>query len=223
MVDFHALDRETQTFALVGNFMDVWSSLDSAIDAAIAGALRLNKIQEYILGRNVSFTNKINILGALCSVSQLMPEYKKYYADMLKDIINNFYWRRNIIAHDMFRASKISDGVEFLTMRARGNVRFPDIDWSVEEFSQLFIKITSISLHMHDLANILKGEKPPFSTAVFTSLATLLSERLPPNSNNILQAFQDLQFLQPLTDHMSETTPATPQTDGETSPSVSNQ
>jgi hypothetical protein len=167
MIDFDALDRETRTVALVGSFLQRWASLETAIGTAIAAALKLTKLQEYILARNISFTYKLHILGALCTISRLEPDYKEYYRKVLNDI-QAVYWRRNTVAHDLFAPSKTNDGVVFAVMRARGKVDFPDVDWSVSEFREAFTELDRLGLLMSDLGRIFKKQRPLYAESITT-------------------------------------------------------
>ena len=86
MIDFRSLDRETRTVALVGRFLQLWASLETSIGSAIGSALRLTKLQEYVLTRNSGFINKTYIIGALCSVAELDDAEEKDCRSLLQEI-----------------------------------------------------------------------------------------------------------------------------------------
>jgi hypothetical protein len=89
MVDFYALDRDTRTAALVGQFLRHWADLENQIDRGIGGALGLTTLQRYVITKNLSFTYKLNVLGALFSVSLLSNDSRisaKLLLQEVKDI-----------------------------------------------------------------------------------------------------------------------------------------
>ena len=160
MIDYRSLDRELRTVALVGAFMEAWSCLEGALNDAIASGSGLTTIQEYIFTRNISFTYKVCILSSLISVSALTASQKSYYSNILTDINTKLYWRRNVVAHDMFIASDNTDGVAFLTVKARRKVEYPVVDWSVDEFAGTIAITHKYWLQLCDLERIFRNLKP---------------------------------------------------------------
>jgi hypothetical protein len=215
MIDFRSLDRETRTVALVGRFLQLWALLETTIGNAIGAALRLNKIQEYVLTRNIGFTNKTYVLSALCSVSQLDYREQKE-CRLLLQAIRNFSGNRNIVAHDVFIDYERTDGVEFLLVRAKGKIDFPDMQWSVDHFEKLFLSLMDFQHAINKLETKLRHAKRPDANALAALLASIPSE---PTEEPIGLGSLG-RLIRPLpTDHSLETNPANPETDPETPPS----
>ena len=215
MVRFQSLDPETRAFALVGRFLQTWASMEWAIGTAIATPLQVNKMTEYILVRNLSFTNKINVLKCLCQISHLSDSDKKQTEDLLNAILGMVNYR-NTIAHDLFKPSGKNDGVEFMTMRARGKISFPDADWSAAQFELMDIALAAAATRLDALSAKLKAARRISANA----LADLVSA-IPDLPTEGFSGPGSLDHLapQPPEPHPSATTPSTPETEIETPPS----
>ncbi len=158
MTDFRSLDPKTRAFALAGRFLQSWASMEWEIGAAIATALNVNKITEYILAQNLSFTKRIFVLRCLCQISHL-PDIDKEFANKLLGAIQGTYGYRNNVAHDLFRPSDKHDGVEFMTVRARGKVSFPEANLSVADFNLMDIAIIMATQRLEELNKKLKAAR----------------------------------------------------------------
>jgi hypothetical protein len=211
MIDFRSLDRETRTVALVGRFLQLWSAMEVAIGRAIGTALGSNNLEQFILLKNISFTQKLNILGALCYVSRLSFDERENAKQLLTDIFN-CYFRRNHVAHDQFVASKDTDGVEFIVIRARREkVTMPSVDWSIADFESNFSEIVRFSLAIAELSKKLRRS---LSTNALAELAATLSYA--PTEGYTGLGSLGLLFPQPLAPQPLDRTPPTPETDPET-------
>jgi hypothetical protein len=158
MTDYHVLDPDTRAIALVGRFLQLWAIMEAGIDQAIATGLNVTQIVQHVLGKNMDFADKIFVLRCLCSISYLLDD-EKAHIETLLNRIHGFYMNRNIVAHDMFFRSSMTDGVGFLAMRARGKISSPDIDWSVAQFEELFLSLLDFTSDLQELNKKLSGAK----------------------------------------------------------------
>jgi hypothetical protein len=110
MIDFRSLDRETRSIALVGRFLELWASMEWAVGRAISKSLGLSTMQMFVLMKNVQFLNKLHILGAIIELSSLSVDDLKRFRSII-GLTQNLYGSRNIVAHEMFIPSDITDGV----------------------------------------------------------------------------------------------------------------
>jgi hypothetical protein len=213
MIDFQSLDRETRTVALVGRFLQLWSRLEMAIGAAIGGALGSSNLQQVILNKNITFSNKLHTLGALCYVSKL-PYEEKENCRLLLNGISDFYPKRNHVAHDMFSESKQNDGVEFIAIRARGKLTMPDVDWSTAEFENNFARIAVFISEIRALSSKLRRSVSSNALAEFAAI-------LPYAPTEGYTGLGSLGFLSPQhpAPPQTDTSSATPKTDPEIPPS----
>lgn len=215
MIDFGALDRDTRTIALVGRFLQLWATMENLLGQSIGTALNLTNLARFIIAANIGFTNKLFVLGALCSVSSL-PDEEKKAADKLIGQIQSIYGLRNIVAHENFRSSEASDGVEFLAMKAKGKVAFPDADWSVEYFQSLFDRLSLYIFNLDALNKRLSKAKILSPNTLAQLLAGIPAV---PTEGFSGLGLLDLLGRPPQADHTSATTAPTPETDAKTHPS----
>jgi hypothetical protein len=213
MIDFRSLDRETRTVALVGRFLQLWSRLEMAMGAAIGGALGSSNLQQVILNKNITFSNKLHVLGALCYVSKLPYEEREKCRLLLKGV-SDFYPKRNHVAHDMFSESKQNDGVEFVAFRARGKLTMPDVDWSIAEFESNFARIAVFISEIRALSIKLRRS---VSSNALAELAAILPYA--PTEGYTGLGSLGLLTLPPRAPQQSDKNPATPETDPEIPPS----
>jgi hypothetical protein len=188
--------------------------MEVAIGRAIGTALGSNNLEQFILLKNISFTQKLNILGALCYVSRLSFDEREK-AKLLTDIFN-CYFRRNHVAHDQFVASKDTDGVEFIVIRAkREKVTMPSVDWSIADFESHFSEIVRFSSAIAELSKKLRRSLSS------NALAELLAAPLPyaPTEGYTGLGSLGLLFPQPPAPQPLDRTPPTPETDPEIPPS----
>ncbi len=138
-----ALDADTRAFALVGSFMGHFALLEGGINTALAQFLGLKGAKAAILTRNISFDDKIKSLRALVNLVVVDPVLAKNFDDLCKKA-QTYGATRNIVAHTPFRASPITDGVEFFAIEAKSKLRVPEMDWSVEDFMSRIESIREI-------------------------------------------------------------------------------
>jgi hypothetical protein len=136
MADFQTLDHETRAFALVGQFLRAWSTMENSLHEAIGAALSIEAPKLQILCANIRFQDKTNILRTLVDIAPGLPAEEK--AELNKSLreLADYSASRNMIAHDPFRPNSAATGVEFLTVKAKGRFELPSVVWNADRFQQ---------------------------------------------------------------------------------------
>lgn len=173
-----------RAFALVGAFMGFFALLEAGVDSAIGKVLGVDGIRKAIVGRNMSFDDKIKTLRTLVDV--YLPENAEKIAfDKLAIKARKTGEHRNIIAHTPFRGSLKSDGVEFLRVTATSKLEFPEMDWSIAEFVQHIDEINQIDnairrfeegRPINAVAAALMSNTPPVFGGLFQAGASLANQ-----------------------------------------------
>lgn len=127
------LDPEIRAFTLVGAFMGHFALLESGINAAIGDVLDIRGLKATIVTRNMGFNDKIFTLRTLVNTFLFDKKLAKAFDQAARQAKASSEWR-NIIAHTAFRSSETTDGVEFFQIKASGELKFPDLDWSIDRF-----------------------------------------------------------------------------------------
>jgi hypothetical protein len=137
MADFQDLDPETRCFALVGQFLHAWSTMEKALHNAIGAALNIEATKLQILVANVRFRDKINILNTLIDIAPFLTrdEDKAPLKKRLRALAE-YSGVRNMVAHDPFQPSAPNDGVEFNPIKAKGKFELPNIIWDITKFQE---------------------------------------------------------------------------------------
>lgn len=143
MDEFRALVPHIRCFALVGQFLQHWALMEQAIHTAIGNALGVELIKLQILVANISFRDKTNIVLTLVDVSPHLNSVEKTEYQKALRSIADYSPNRNMVAHDHFQPSSISDGVGFSIVKAKGKFSTPSIDWDISKFEQEYEKLIS--------------------------------------------------------------------------------
>jgi hypothetical protein len=136
-------DPDTRAFTLVGAFMGFFALLEAGIDIALGEMLELHGARRAVVTRNMAFDDKIKTFRSLVDLFLSDREEAKRF-DELARRARSYGEKRNIVAHTAFRASPKSDGVEFFAISATSTLKFPDMDWSVDEFLRQIDDMISI-------------------------------------------------------------------------------
>jgi len=153
---FLALPHRLRAPALVGTFMQYWAAMEMGVDAAIAKGLGLTGNQSYLLAPNISFIPKTHILKAvihLAGVQWDSPffETQKAHFNSLVNEIAGASGVRNTFAHYIFAESEKSDGVQFVVVQAKGKLKFPEEEWSIQRFLDFFAKLKRWDKELREL------------------------------------------------------------------------
>ncbi len=138
--------------------MGAFAMLESGINGALGEVLDLKGIRSAVVTRNMSFADKIRTLRTLVDIFVLDREKAKSF-DKLARKAQGCAETRNIVAHNPFRASPKSDGVEFFSFKASSTLQILDIDWSIDDFIQKIDEITSIDNGLRDLEKVMPMER----------------------------------------------------------------
>ncbi|TAU53707.1 hypothetical protein ELI43_13320 [Rhizobium leguminosarum] len=128
-----AMDPDTRAFTLVGAFMGYFALLEAGINSALGEVLEVKGIRGAIIARNMSFDDKIKTLRTLVDLFIFDKAQAKNFDDLARRA-RKFGEIRNVVAHTPFRRSPKSDGVEFFPLSAASTLKFPDMDWPIDEF-----------------------------------------------------------------------------------------
>jgi len=135
MADFEHLDPQTRCFALVGQYLQAYSVMEGALHEAIGAALAVEPIKVTILTANLRFQDKTHILRTLVDVANAPEDQKARVQSRLRKL-SRLAGKRNMIAHDPFHPDETKTGVEFLTVKAKGEFSTPNVVWSPHRFEQ---------------------------------------------------------------------------------------
>jgi len=179
------LPHKIRATALVGQFLQYWSVLESTINQAIEQGLKINYLQGAVLASNITFRNKIHILKVLVDLRGIDAERLKGYVDEVATLS----YARNMVAHDVFWADEEGDGVKFAVAKAKNKLSFPDTRWSIQNFLEKFEQINDLVLKMQQVT----------TTVSKLSLADALLHYRPhePTQEAVAQVHQESQDLPP--------------------------
>ncbi|MBX5175328.1 hypothetical protein HJB77_03330 [Rhizobium lentis] len=164
--DLLALSPDMRAFTLVGGFMGFFALMESGINAALGEVLEAKGARAAIITRNMSFNDKIKTLRTLVD-HFILDKQKAAEFDELAKRAQKFGELRNVVAHTAFRGSEKSDGVEFFTMEANSKLKFPETDWSIDDFLK----------HIDAINGIDNGLRSIESRMSFQRVAKALMER----------------------------------------------
>ncbi|MCF6127328.1 hypothetical protein EN904_16355 [Mesorhizobium sp. M7A.F.Ca.CA.001.07.2.1] len=120
---------DARAFYLIGAFMGYFALLEAGIGDALGEVLGVSGARRVIINRNMGFDEKIKTLRTLVdhfiSDRSLAAKF-----DELAKQARKCGELRNIVAHTPFRASSVSDGVEFFRVSANSKLEWPATDWS---------------------------------------------------------------------------------------------
>lgn len=165
---FEHLDPDTRCFALVGQFLKAWSSMENALQEAIGAAFGIQSDRLIILAANLGFRDKTNILMTMVDVvPNLSIEEKAIKRNKLRQIAE-YSANRNMLAHDMFQPDELGEGVEFLTVKAKGKYALPNVVWKPSQFKEACEEIDQFRDFIFDVASIF--DRKPLSDEDFAAV-----------------------------------------------------
>ena len=127
---------------LVGQFMNSWALLESAMNTGIGELLGMGNIERIIATSNMQVRSKIHIFKTLINLMGAPEDWVRGSIKTLNAITTKSD-HRNMVAHTPFGPHE-SGGVEFLVIRAKGKLTFPDTIWSEDEFKGHFREIEEL-------------------------------------------------------------------------------
>ena len=140
---------------LVGTFLQAWALMEAQMNHAIITALELGDVQGVMVVRNVQLRSKIHILKTAVNVT-LPIDRREPYIDLLNQITTMSETDRNVVAHDLFGPDPDGDGVEFLVIKAKGKLKFPEVKWSINDCVE---KINKMNFYRKQLEGLQQSFK----------------------------------------------------------------
>jgi hypothetical protein len=201
---------------LVGSFLRSWAYMENELISAIAVGMTLSDLQSYILKGNTQFRDKIHILGTLVDCLYADELLAKQHKKVLTDLAE-FSTVRNMMAHEMF--GPLSDwkpGVQFLTVKAKGKLSFPDNVWDMDKYSKEHARVDKFA---EFLVHVRKTLAQSSKLTLFAELPATREEPEQPTSmaleqvladhpNHSVQGTLDLNRAQTSSEKVDQTTPA---------------
>ncbi|UVC08657.1 hypothetical protein IHQ71_26605 [Rhizobium sp. TH2] len=145
-----AMDPDLRAFALVGAFMGFFALLEQGINQTIGEVLEVDGAARTIVTRNMTFDDKVKTLRALVAALLIDKDAAKNFDDLALRA-RKASETRNVVAHTAFRRSPKTDGVEFFAITATKSLKFPDMDWPVEEFLRQIEEINDIDNQLRSM------------------------------------------------------------------------
>lgn len=117
--------------------MFCFAMMESAINGAVKSAMSMGDLDAAIILANMDLSRKLYILRSANALRSTFSE--KTADDNIKEAQEQLEVR-NIVAHTVFGPT--SDGkVKFLTVKAKRQLQYPDIEWSIDDFNTHFAKM----------------------------------------------------------------------------------
>ena len=142
-----------QACLYVGLFMHHFSLLESSLNNGVGALLGINGPEQAIATANMNFYAKIHIVKAAVDL-------KGGDAEWAKDIqqIADFSILRNIVVHNVF-GPNANGGIQFLTVKAKGKLSFPETIWSITDFERHFATAKSLRFKLDDILSKLEARR----------------------------------------------------------------
>jgi hypothetical protein len=110
--------------------------MEASIKRAISKALGVTELQGVVIGANLQFRDKINILKTALNLGVLIRDTDIQHFTKVLNKIADYAPTRNMIAHDAFGPSADEQGVEFFVIKAKGELRMPTEVWTIADFDE---------------------------------------------------------------------------------------
>jgi hypothetical protein len=186
MTKLESLDPDTRCFALVGQFLHAWSTMELCLHDALAAGLRLSDLMQFILCANLQLWAKISVLRTIVDVSSLSADERKKFSGQLQSL-GKYSGARNMVAHNPFEPDRDEgdpkkQGVTFGTVKAKGGFSLPPTTWSQAKFKE---EMDKVDVYASDLIRLRdKLRTASFDHSRVTRIITILSR---PPTDSFLQ------------------------------------
>jgi hypothetical protein len=179
--------------------MGHFALLESGINMAIGEVLDIRGIRSAIVTRNMGFDEKVKTLRTLVNLFVYDSKLAKRFDEAAKQAQKSSILR-NVIAHNVFRRSEKTGGVEFFMVKASNKFEVPELDWSIEQF---FEQIGLIEQTDRELRLI--EEQMPFQR-----IAMALIKSMEASETSASATLGGLYGLTPVNDGNTEDSPSKP-------------
>lgn len=208
MLGSSSAEAQQTMYALVGEYLHLWSYMESRMNAAIEKALDLGSVQGAIVCCNINFYSKCHILKTSLEFQGLGCKSHDEHAAIMKRLseLQNLAPERNMIAHESFFPSDDLSSVKFYVFKAKGKFSMPSTFWTQKDFEAKFARITEFTDLLDDIGSrIIRGR-----------IAKVLAENSATKQELNALAQLTLHAPQPQADRTLDTPDATGQTDPQT-------
>lgn len=120
---------------LVGRFIYHWALLESTLNSGVRKVLGLGVLEGAIVANNMQCRAKIHIIKTYVNLVGDGAEAWRKVAVKNLEAIASMSDKRNVVAHVPFGPHK-GGGVDFITIKAKGKLAFPDMVWSKADFNR---------------------------------------------------------------------------------------
>jgi hypothetical protein len=145
--------RQTNAFALVGEFLFHWNYIESLITGLIQSILRLPHPEAEIVLANVAFRDKTSMAQTLSHYALEFNgrvDQAKAALKLFADIAEFSGKYRNVLVHNPFDPHEFG-GIEILRVRAKGKFEMPTTIWDVKFFEERFREIDDFGMKLDAL------------------------------------------------------------------------
>lgn len=171
-------------YQLVGEFMWHWSTLERALDRAVASVLSLSLLEAAIVTANLQVRDKIHT--ARTAIDLFGPTNTEFTAQTkrLFDKIAKAATDRNLVAHNYFTPEK--DGVAFSLTRAKGSLSLDDVVWRGDDFRAKFSKLHRLADQLEAVVEATREYKARYQAQPGGSFSALFRPMTQPPEEGIL-------------------------------------
>ncbi len=154
------IERSTDTDAanrLVGRFLQHFALVESALDDALSSLLGLKPEVSAVVMSNMTIYSKIDTFFASEKQLAAMPDgARKAKLRSAKGRISGLNDDRNIAAHCTFDGFGGGEFVRFHRVKAKGELKISDIDWSEADVEKKCCEATQLVKDIQDLISEMK-------------------------------------------------------------------
>ena len=211
MPNLASLDPDIRCWALIGQFLQRWAELESAMHLCIQTTFKLSPTATDIICANLRVQDKLNVLRTVVSlVSFPSEQIRTKNASMLRRV-GRVAGRRNMIAHTPFRPHHGGTGVEFLHIEAKGTYDATGVIWTEQIFKREYDSICILQAKMASLNAVLQ-QHPIIDEAYRQKLAAALMAWQPSLDWQIDSTMRPTMS-PALLDYLNRQSPIPPETD----------
>jgi hypothetical protein len=137
--------------------MGQWALLETSLNTGVGRLLGLKTVETAIATANMQLRSKIHIVKAVVHLKRGTTDWGKDALKDLEAIAGLADKWRNVVAHVPF-APHASGGVQFLSIKAKGKLSFPDIIWGRADFDEVFDEIMRLSHRVEEIIDNVAGK-----------------------------------------------------------------
>lgn len=128
----------------VGEFLQNFALMESALDDVVGAALNLDLLQATIISANLNLMSKVHVATAAIDYVFVTDKEQKKFKGKVNRIPDRAR-ERNLIAHHYFQPAAESDGIVIHAFQAKGILKFNQVHWSQEDLKAKNASINTIT------------------------------------------------------------------------------